>query len=126
MLQKAFKTTRVKSGKQYYKLFQISYHYQTILAFSESYWQTILQTFPEFISNNREFLANQTIVTTFFDSSYYTIFTLSESYYQTILTYSEVISKSTHSFTGYYQTVVNQCCIQAFFGHIVFLKLRIG
>ena len=34
-------------GKQYYTLFQ-SLH-QTILTFSESYWQTILHTFPELI-----------------------------------------------------------------------------
>ena len=46
------------TGKQYYILFQ-SLH-QTILSFSEIYWQTILHTFPEFISSNpdifREFL----------------------------------------------------------------------
>ena len=30
--------------------FQISYHYQTILTFSENYWQIILHTFPDFIS----------------------------------------------------------------------------
>ena len=58
------------TGKQYYKLFQISYHYQTILTFSESYWETILHTFPKFISSNtdnfRELLPNYTILKTFF------------------------------------------------------------
>ena len=49
---KQFSRWRVKTGKQYYKLFQILYHYQTILMFSESYWPTILHTFPEFISSN--------------------------------------------------------------------------
>ena len=83
----------------YYTLFQ-SLH-QTIMTFSKSYWQTILQTFPEFISrntdilSNTEFLPKQTIVK-LFQNSYHTILTLSKSYYQTILTY----------FTLYCQTVV--------------------
>ena len=53
----------------YYTLFQ-SLH-QTIMTFSKSYWQTILQTFPEFISrntdilSNTEFLPKQTIVKLF-------------------------------------------------------------
>ena len=41
-----------------------------ILTFSESYWQTILHTFPEFIPSNtdvfREFLLNEAIVKNFF------------------------------------------------------------
>ena len=44
--------------------FQISYHDQTLLTFSKSYWQTISHTFPEDKSNNndifRELLANNT------------------------------------------------------------------
>ena len=44
--------------------------HQTILTFSESYWQTILDTFPEFISSNtdnfREFLPILAVVKTFF------------------------------------------------------------
>ena len=56
--------TGVKTGKQHHKPFQIFYHYQTILTFSESYWHTILQTVPEFISSNtdifRELLPNIT------------------------------------------------------------------
>ena len=51
MLQKVLKTTGVKTGKQYHKLFQISYHYQTILKFSENFYQTIL-TYSELISNS--------------------------------------------------------------------------
>ena len=46
--------------QKYYTLFQ-SLH-QTILTFPDGYWQTILNTFPEFIPNNtdilREFLPN--------------------------------------------------------------------
>ena len=45
--------TGVKTGKQYFKLFPISYHYQTVLTFLESYWQTILH-FSEFISSNTD------------------------------------------------------------------------
>ena len=82
----------------------------------QSYWQTILHTFPKLTSNNtdifRELLANRTthfsrVYTKqywhfqrvsfklnyskkFFQSSYHTILTLSESYYQTILTYLEL------------------------------------
>ena len=69
--------------------------------FSESYWQTTLQTFPGFISllNNtgisRELLANNT---THF-SLYQAILTFSEIYYQPILTYSELIPSSIHTFT---------------------------
>ena len=40
------------TGKQYCTLFQ-SLH-QTILTFSESYWQTTPQTFPEFILSNND------------------------------------------------------------------------
>ena len=63
MLQKFVKIIVVKTAKQYYKHFQISYHYRTILTFSESYWQTtIANTFPKFISNNtdifKEFFSN--------------------------------------------------------------------
>ena len=39
------------TGKQYYKIFQISYQYQTMLALLESYYQTIL-TYSELISNS--------------------------------------------------------------------------
>ena len=42
------------TGKQYYKLFQISYHYQPIGTFSESYYQTIL-TYSDLISNSIHF-----------------------------------------------------------------------
>ena len=70
MLQKVFKMTGVKTGKQYYKPFQISYHHQTILMFSE--------------------------VT---GKQYHTLLEFSESYYQTILTYSELISNSIRTFT---------------------------
>ena len=42
--------------------FQIFYHYQITLTFSESYWQTTLHTFLEFMLTNidifREFLPN--------------------------------------------------------------------
>ena len=99
--------------------------YQAILTFSESYWQTILRTFPELTSNNpdifRELLANNTTHFSrvyikqywhfkrdssklnyskkFFQSSYHTILTLSESYYKTIFIYLELISNSIHTFT---------------------------
>ena len=102
--------------------------HQTILAFSERYLQTILQTFPDFISlsNNidifRELLANnmrhfssvyikqywhfQSVHSIahlnyskiFVQSSFDMILTLSESNYQTILTYSKLISNSIHTF----------------------------
>ena len=78
MLQKVFKMTGVKTGKQYYKLLQISYHYQTILTFSESYWQTILHTFSELISSNTDIFRELLLK---------------------ILTYSELISNSIHNFT---------------------------
>ena len=90
------------------------------------YWQTILHTFPELISNStaifRELMENNTthfsrVYTKqywnfqrvlsksnyskkFFQSSYHTILALSENYYQTILTYLELISNSIHTFTG--------------------------
>ena len=96
--------------------------HQIILTFSESYSQTILQTFPDFISlsNTEIFKTNNTAhfswvyikqywqsqkvpsklsySKTFLQSSYHAILTLSESYYQTILTYSELISNSNHTF----------------------------
>ena len=74
--------------EQYYTLFQISSNtdifkeslpnntthfsrHQAILTFSESYWQTILHTFPELTSNNndtlRELLAS---ITTHFSRVY--------------------------------------------------------
>ena len=43
--------------------------HQTILTFSERYWQAILLIFPEFVSDNtdifREFLPKETIVKSF-------------------------------------------------------------
>ena len=42
------------TGKQYYKLFSISHHYQTILTLSESYYQTIL-TYSELILDSIDF-----------------------------------------------------------------------
>ena len=93
---------------------------QAILTYSESYWQTILHTFPELTSNNtdifRKLLENNTThfsrvyikqhwyfqrvpsklnyIKKFFQSSYHTILTLLESYYQTISTYLELISNT--------------------------------
>ena len=107
--------------KQHYTIFQTSKQ----LTFSESYWPTILHTFPELKSNNtnifRELLANNTkhfsrvyikqywhfqripsksnCSRKFFQSSYHTILTLSESYCQTIMTYLELISNSIHILT---------------------------
>ena len=104
--------------------------HQAILTFSESYWQTVLHTFPELTSNNtdifREFLANNT--THFFrvylkqyryfqrvpsmlnyrknffskilNGKLHFLCSVSESYYQTILTCSELISNSIHTFTA--------------------------
>ena len=109
------------TGKQYYKPFQISCHYQTILTFSKSFWLTILHTFWEFISNNtdifRELLANNTAhlskasikqyrhfprvtgnhyyKTLKISNQYQTILTFSESYWQAILhTFQEVIASN--------------------------------
>ena len=99
---------------------------QTTLTFSESYWQTKLQTFSDFISlsNNtdifREVLTNNTtnfsrfyiIIKQYWHFQSYwqailqtfqswgnTTLTLSKSYYQTILTYSELISNGIHNIT---------------------------
>ena len=70
--------------------------YQTILTLSESYYQTRVNTFSEFISNItgtlRELLPNNT---THF-SRYQAILTFSESYCQTILhTFPELTSNNT-------------------------------
>ena len=78
------------------------HRHQTILTFSESYWQTILHTFPEFISSNTDIFrvpSKLKYSKNFFQSTYHTIMTLSESYCQTILTYSEFISNNIHTFT---------------------------
>ena len=99
------------TGKQYYTLFQSSY--QTILITSESYWQTIVNKFPQLTSNNtdifRELLANNT---TYFSRVYtkqYCHFwrvpsklNYSKHFFHghiTLLTYSELISNSIHTFT---------------------------
>ena len=109
--------------KQYYMLFRTSSntdifnellpsnstHFsrqQTILTFSDSYWQTILHNFPKLTSNNidifRELLANNFTHFSWvyikqywhfqrapsklnYSKKYHTILTLSESYYQTII-----------------------------------------
>ena len=75
--------TGVKTGKQYFKLFPISYHYQTVLTFLESYWQTILH-FSEFISSNTD-IFRELKQYWLIQSSHQTVFTLSQIYYQTIV-----------------------------------------
>ena len=55
--------------------------HQSILTFSKSYWQTILQTFPDFIS-----LSNNTDISRVTGKQYDTIF---QSLYQAILIFSE-------------------------------------
>ena len=103
MLQKVFKVTGVKTGKQYCKLFQISYHYQTNIdifrelpanytthfsrVYIKQYWH--FQSVPSKLNYSKNF----------FQSSYHTILTLSESYYRTILTCSELISNTIHTLT---------------------------
>ena len=99
--------------------------YQTIMIFSESYWQTVLPTFQIFYHYQTtltfsELLANNTThfprvyinqywhfervpskltnSKNFSQSSYHTILVLSESYYQTILTCSELKSNSIYTF----------------------------
>ena len=78
MLQKVYKITGIKTGKQCYKP---------------------LRPFTDFISSNnidvfRELLANNTILHTLYQA----ILKFSESYYQTILIYSELISNNIHTF----------------------------
>ena len=77
MLQKVYKITGIKTGRQYYKT---------------------LRPFTDFISSNnidvfRELLANNTILYTLHQA----ILKFSERYYQTILIYSELISNNIHT-----------------------------
>ena len=76
--------------------------HQTILIYSESYWQTVSHTFPELTSNNtdifKELLVNNT---TNFQISYHqqTMLTFSKSYWQTIShTFPEHTSNNTDIF----------------------------
>ena len=82
--------------------------HQTVLTFPESYWQTILYTFPELTSNNtdifKELLANNTThfskvhINNNLKSFHQTILTFSESCWQTILqTFPDFISLSNNT-----------------------------
>ena len=73
--------------------------HQIILTFSESYWQSILHTFPRFIASNQRVSSKFNDSKEAFQSSYHTILKLPESYYQAMLFCLELISKSIHIFT---------------------------
>ena len=62
------------------------FRHETILTFSESYWQTILHTFPELTSNNADISQRVT------GKQYYPLF---HSPYQTILIFSELLANNT-------------------------------
>ena len=91
--------------KWYYILFQSSC--QTIFTLSESYYQTTVYIFSEFISNItdtfRELLPNNT---THF-SRHQTILTFPESYWQTIIHFSRTYIKQYEHFQSYWQIILH-------------------
>ena len=89
--------TNVKKMITVLTFFQISY--QTILTLSESYYQTRVNTFSEFISNITGFLRELLPNNTTHFSRNQAILTFSESHWQTIVhTFPELISNNTDIF----------------------------